>query len=191
MKTCDRQSLTLLAAGLLDDIEAQATRAHLDSCPACRAQFAGMQRLCDRLAEPAVKAATLPPPAHFHERLRQRLRDAEKAGSGPSMLALVRAWFARPWLVLAAGACLVALLLASRFLPRRADIPGNALSRRPPISSPAPVEQPELAKTSTALAYQLALSESFEALEALLEQNGRHGTPSATTLLAANRGEGR
>lgn len=189
MNSCDKSSLTLLIAGLLDEKEAQAARAHLETCPACREHYVEMERLCERLKEPVAKVPSLTPPPDFHARLKQSLQGAKETKGGADFLLILRSWFTGPRLALAGGVCLVAIVVTLRDYPDRTSSSGTVAVHPPAL--PAPARQPELAQTSTALAYQLAMNESFEALEALLEQNARQGTPSATTLALANRSPGR
>jgi anti-sigma factor RsiW len=189
MKSCSHQSLTLLVAGVLEDSEAEAIRAHLAICPDCRAEHARLEGLCHQLTEPTRKIPALRTPSHFHERLMGRIRSEDQGTERSDFATVVRAWLTRPGVVGATCACIFVLFLAWRFGPRNSPAPSVTADVTPPRSVVAN-ESLELAEASTGWAYQQAFIESFEALEQLLEKNAQHDTSSGMTLFGANASEG-
>ncbi|HXG10017.1 MAG TPA: zf-HC2 domain-containing protein [Gemmataceae bacterium] len=114
---CERASRQLpdLRDGLLDAVQAEALRAHLEACPYCREDQAWDDRLRDLLHELPLPA----PRGRFGEQVRRRLR---------------RRWWWRAGGSVAAAALLAVGLVSWQNWPRRpqepvADHPGN-----PPVA---------------------------------------------------------
>jgi hypothetical protein len=73
----NKRRIAWMAAGVLDETQAEALRPHLENCPGCRSYW---NSLCN-LAEQLVRASDLPPahlPPSFHERVGQKIQPREK-----------------------------------------------------------------------------------------------------------------
>jgi hypothetical protein len=117
MRDCEivRVELPGYASGKLGPDVVAPVRAHLQSCPGCRAELSGLERL-DALLLQALPAIT--PSASFASRFANRLaaeaREAESQSSRRDWLG----WLLQPWLIPVAAAALIAAVM---FQPWFAD----------------------------------------------------------------------
>ena len=117
----------------------RAVRAHLDACPACAADVAGVRSLCARLATlPAAE-----PPPFFHENVMAAV--AREADSRRTLWPAFLPRLGRVALGTLAAGALAAALAWTRFQPAasrgiRADMvmPMPGIGENPPPISPAP-----------------------------------------------------
>jgi len=92
------------ALGALEPAEAEAFRAHLETCATCRDELAAFQRVVDTLP--------LSAPAHrAPSRLRRRVLAEVGAGARPKRTSWWRAGWVRPTLAAAGGLAVVAVVL--------------------------------------------------------------------------------
>ena len=182
LSNCERcqEPISLLAAGCLPAEDEAGVRQHLANCAACAARLAELTAVCTSLSRSRPSAAL--PTAAICERWN------EAAGGLPPRRPMRHTPSLGFWL---SGALAASLLVAALWLAHRqpGDSPpglqeprmaaGGAPSGteqaplppdRPPPVEKVPVER--VWSQPTLRAYELALAQSDEAFEALLQQHG-------------------
>jgi anti-sigma-K factor RskA len=179
MKPCPdrKESLALLAAGVLESSAARDIQIHLENCPDCRAYLAGMQQLCSDLASTRPAETALQPSPGFHARLKHRVQ-AEKTHRAPSrFIEFILACLDHRRLI-GATAAAVAVVLVVWISLGPGDRLTPELSRKTnPEPSAITVERRfDPAGSSTLMAYQAAFNQSFEDFDALISLNAERSS---------------
>jgi hypothetical protein len=191
MKPCPKfkKQIALLAANSLSGDGSRQVQDHVRHCPGCREYRDAVSRICGEHFELAAELPVIEPDQRFHQRLTARIRaDEAVEKSRPAIWKILHE--GRPWprwkLAFGAGVALVALAawLVSR----------SAQKVEAPVVSSAPPRVPadvagNFAPQPTLMAYRLAASKSFEALDALLAKDADRFLPATPFLTASARRE--
>ena len=174
MNACDeyRESISLLAADVLDGNEARRVIAHVQECAACREFYEAMRSTCDGIRAVAQDDADVRASGDLHRRVEQAI-----AGEPGRHVRTMRPSFRQrvlPWIVSAAAAC---VLVAFGAVLNRTwqggpgnGLTGNQLGSRGYVSAAAPAFADDDA-LPTYNAYREALCVSTEKLDWLLDRH--------------------
>jgi anti-sigma factor RsiW len=176
------EAISLLAAGCLPADEETGVRQHLAGCAACEARFAELTTVCVTLSR--SRPSAIVPAAAIRSRWSEAADRVTIRRPAPSV----------PWRVLwLSGALAASLLIAVLWLanrqpggsptiphePRVAEGGSQSAADQPPLPpqlpppSPPAKAPPERVRSQPTLRdYQVALAQSDEAFEALLERHG-------------------
>lgn len=139
-----RELLGAYALGGLPDDAAAGVRAHLDGCPACRAELAEIAPLADELRTVDLGALALhaTPPADLGERIRRRVaaeRELAEARGRRDRRAATARRARRSVVAVAAAMALAATALGAGTLLGRSTAPSPTVGASP-SAAPIPVE---------------------------------------------------
>ena len=183
MEACEkyREALSLMAAGALGGDEGAPVRRHLETCRACRAYRASMQRLAQSLEALETENRSVEPSAALHERAESSILTA---GKGAGRLEVLRP---AGWRYAVAAACLL-LVAAGAFYTAYRMLAGR--KERDVAASARQVDRnlPYFA------VYRQAVGGSPEDLDELLEAHSKYrphnyGNPLAEPLGNSERGD--
>jgi anti-sigma factor RsiW len=171
MKPCSKnlKKIAWLTVEALDTAQERDLRAHLESCPACRAYWKEMSALTSKLA-----SAQLPVGPEASERFHQQVVRAVREEGCSSIDGLLPRWSFFAWRIalpaLAIGAAIAVLSLNWRH---------SQAPQSPPVAAhrTAAVQadfEPTVAR------YQMVANESLDRLDELLANQGNRNLPPGT-----------
>lgn len=168
MKPCsDKQKLIAwLALDALAAQPARELRAHLETCPGCRAYLAGLSRVTGKIAS-AAPATDLTASETFHRRVMARVRSKPRNLAWMEIVNSFRTTLFSWRVALPVTAALAVLLVAALVWRPPAGVRPPPAVNRPPIAASPAVPAPTIAN------YQLAADQSLEKLDALLVREGK------------------
>jgi anti-sigma factor RsiW len=180
MKPClnNRESIALLALGMLDASRERDLRAHLQTCAPCHAYSKEIFRLTEKLANVDVRS-DITATERFHQKLVGRLKAPNPASF--ALIEQLRGVMSNWRVAVAAGACAI-VVAALVFLPRNPNVPTPVASATL-VVAPKPKADIE----PTIFNYQMTANHSIEALDELLTRQGNKNFPPAPVYSASTR----
>lgn len=177
MKPCSskKKLITWLALDALDAPAAQDLRAHLETCPGCRAYLAEISGVTRQVAA-AAPEADLPASERFHREVMARIRAEAPPASGRTVLVSLRAVLLHWRIAVPAAVAVAVLVVLGMVNGTRTEI-----QPQPPavVTIPNPVAPAVGDPPPTVACYQEAAGQSLEKLDALLLREGdRSGGPA-------------
>ncbi|MBI3417377.1 MAG: zf-HC2 domain-containing protein [Verrucomicrobia bacterium] len=186
MKACPQhqQNLTLLAAGVLSELERDALQSHVAACSGCREYLRELSEICREHSAIAENAPRVEVSSDFHQRLVRRIEASEPVSTSHRD-SPIRTWLtAWRWrIALPLGAAIVIFIVLVN-LPRprvevASPLPIHAI---PSVINVARVDSP-----TTLLAYRRAAGQSPEALDALLARDAAQSSGPSVRVTAFTR----
>ena len=191
MKPCRKyeKQIVWLAAAALDDGEARRLTAHLETCEGCRAHFAEVSRVTERLTA-IMDSSTVQTSDRFRRELAARLQLAPRKSLGEILVDFFREaplnW--RAAVPFIAAMALVVVTFVHWLESAKVAAP-------PTVQVQAAMSLPADADLAPTIGnYQMVASQSLDKLDDLLTRQGRQNLPSvpplsASALLSANSPE--
>lgn len=179
------QAIALLAAGVSDPESRPALEAHLTQCPACQARYNQLLQVALEHAEEA-RSTPLPTPSRpFRQTLHTRILATNQANANGSATTPARSpavqqqpsWI--PWWFATAAVGLCLLLLAV-FWPSSTP-PRNPRSALTAQTQPS-VHRLAVRSSESLIVYRLALNESLERFDAVLNDAAQLLPPTQPTI---------
>jgi anti-sigma factor RsiW len=168
MKPCskNRKKIAWLALEALDTAQERELRAHLESCPACRAYWREMSALTGKLS-----AAQMPVELEASERFHQQVvRAVQDEGRG-SIYRRLTPWPSFAWRVALPVLGIGAAIAVFSLILRHSEAP-QLPTAAPRLKAAFPSEfEPTVAR------YQMVANESLDRLDELLANEGNRNPP--------------
>lgn len=160
----NKRRIAWMASGVLDEIEAQTLRQHLETCPGCRSYWQSMSEISERL----VKASGSPqaePAKSFHGRVAHKIQQLERATPFLSWMSAVQRLLPPRRLAAVSAVVMIGTATLIWFQNSRRD-KQPSLPRKQIIT--VHLTSPPAAPPPTLALYRRAAETSFETLDALL-----------------------
>lgn len=185
-----RKDLALFAAGVLEGAERSALLSHVASCAACRSH---LQALSEISRQHSNLVDSMPPAElseDWHRRFRQRIQVLESEPPNGSTSRIPPALRIFRWpLAIPSAAFAVVAVVALLLLTRPSPDPGSG--RLTSQTNPSlPAKNTSSNFTPTLLAFQRALRDSPESLDALLDQQAEGPGQPSLRITAVSRDSG-
>ncbi len=180
MKPCwkNRKLLAWLAADALDPASARALRAHLETCPGCRAYLQELAEIAGRLATNAL-TSDVTVAAAFHQKLLARLRTETSASVSDRLRRGIRP-LCIDWRIAVPALGIAIIIVTGLLLLWRGP---HASPSRP--SAPILAARPGSALPPTLAIYQVAANRSLEQFDQLIMREGDRRLPPAPLYTAS------
>jgi anti-sigma factor RsiW len=177
----NKRRIAWMAAGVLDETDAETLRQHMAGCPACRRYWQSMCELSERLVN-AGDPPTAEPTGSFHRTLVRKIRAQQQRTPLFDCVTIVQRLFrGRPLARFSAGVALALTVLLwvhlSRDAPRVRS--GVHVVAVPDAAGPA-------APPPTLASYRRAADISLERLDALLTREATRTSPAGETFTVSS-----